>query len=526
MNMDRFWIFQSSHRFSTIASAFINILMMGCLAIAYSQAALRLIPDWRPGYLVWVAMLISAEAMFANYSQREKTFRERLAFHLSEWLVIMLLLQVVIYARRNFEGLASDIARLEESLMYFFHPEFLLVIIPIFLIWLLSLIMAEDLARLEVDQSELQLENPEVVEKDRRQIRRGMAERVLVVGLLLVAFAFIARLELVQIFGETPVTRAPVYSVVAYFVLALVLISQVQLSALRGHWLWTKAPIRANLARDWFKYSILFFVLVGAIAIFLPTQYSLGFLDTLGYLLHWLGQAIMFLAFLVLWPIITLINFLLSLFRSEGDEQEPLNIEPPQQLVGEAGSPVGWWELVKAILFWTLIIGVTGYFVIYYIRQNHALWSRLQSISLFRWLSLQLKSFWRWMRRANQQLALIIAAGRQRLFSSGSIQTVGRSGRAFNLRRASARQKVIFFYLRMIERGKEEGLERKPAQTPIQYREVLGKTLPEVEGEVNGMTASFMEARYTRHEIGDEQAGQVQSLWKRILQALRGKKKS
>jgi hypothetical protein len=78
--------------------------------------------------------------------------------------------------------------------------------------------------------------------------------------------------------------------------------------------------------------------------------------------------------------------------------------------------------------------------------------------------------------------------------------------------------------LRLIERGKEEGIERRPAQTPIQYREMLGKNLPEVEAEVDDLTASFMEARYTRHEIEDEQAGYVQSLWKRILQALRRKK--
>jgi hypothetical protein len=524
MNIERFWIFQSSHRFSTFASAFINVLMMGCLTISYTQAALRFVPSWQPGFVVWVAMLVSAEAMIANFTQREKTFRERLAFHLSEWLVIMLLLQVIIYARRNFEGLAADIARLEESLIYFFHPEFLLSIIPIFLVWLLSIIMAEDLARLEVDISELSLDNPEVLEKDRRQIRRGMSERVFITGLLLVALAFIARLELVQIFGEIPATRAPVYNVIAYYVLALVLISQVQLSALRGHWLWTKAPIQSNLARDWLKYSIIFFVFVALITIFLPTQYSLGFLDTLGYLLYLLGEAFMFVAFLVLWPIIMLINFLLSLFRTEESEQEPLNIEPPQALVGEAGSPVGWWELVKAILFWSLVVGITAYFVIYYIRQNQALWARIRSISFFRWFELRFKSFWRWMRGVNQRLALVIAAGRQRLFATAAIPVEGRSRRSFNLRRASARQKVLFFYLRLIERGKEEGLERRPAQTPIQYREMLGKNLPEVEAEVDDLTASFMEARYTRHEIEDERAGYVQSLWKRILQALRRKK--
>jgi hypothetical protein len=525
MNIQRFQEFQSSHRFSTVASAFIHVLMMGCLAIAYVQAALRFFPTWQATYVIWMAVIVAAEAMLANFTQREKTIRERAAFLLSEWLVIMLVIQVAILASHGFRQLGSFFASLQENPLNFFHPEFLLNIFPLFLVWLLSMIMAEDLIRLEVDVSELQLENPEVLERDRRQIRKGMSERVFAVGLLLVVLAFIARLEITQIFGEIPTTRAPVYNVVAYYALALVLVSQVQLSALRGHWLWTKAPMRANLAGTWLKYSLIFFAVVAILTVFLPTQYSMGFLATLESLLNLLWQAFMFLAFLVLMPIIGLINFLMSLFKSEGSESEPFNMEPPSGFTADPASPAAWWELVKAILFWTLVIGITGYFVVYYIRQNKTLWTWLRSISLLNWLGLRLRAFWHWMRRVNHRISMAVAAGRQRLFPPVSAPSRGRTGRPFNNQRASARQKIIFFYLRMLERGKEEGLERKPSITPSQYRALLGKALPEVEDEVDGMTASFIEARYTSHEINEEWAGQVQRLWKRFLQALRGKKK-
>jgi hypothetical protein len=523
MNIERFRTFQASHRFSTIASGFIHVLMMGCLAISYVQAAQRFFPDWATGHVIVMAMVVSVEAMLAYFTQREKTIKERIAFHLAEWLVIMLLTQFVIYARRGFAGLARDVALLEESLMHFFHPEFMLTISPLFFIWLLSIIMAADLSQLEVDESELQLENPEVLEKDRRQIRRGMSERVFVVGFLLILMAFIARLELVQIFGEIPATRAPVFNVVAYYVLALVMISQVQLSALRGHWLWSKAPIRSGLAGNWLKYSLLFFAIIALITIFLPTQYTMGFLDTIGGLIYYIGQAVLFLVFIVLWPIAQLINFLFSLFQTNGD-QEPLNIQPPEMLGGEGGTAAGWWDLLKSILFWALMIGITGYFILYYVRQNQVLWDRLRGIPLLQWLRRRFNRFWLWLRGINHKLAAVIAAGRQILFPSVRIPAESRRSRTFNMRRASARQKVIFFYLRLVERGKQEGVERRPAQTPIQYRETLEQTLPEVEGEIDGMTASFMEARYTRHVIPEEQAGVVQNFWKRILQALRGKK--
>jgi hypothetical protein len=523
MNIERFRTFQASHRFSTVASAFIHVLMMACLAISYIQAAQRFVPDWAAGHVIVIAMVISIEAMLAYFTHREKSIKERIAFHLAEWLVITLLVQFVVYARRGFTGLVSDLALWEESLLNFFHPEFMLTISPMVFIWLLSMIMAADLSQLEVDLSELQLENPEVLEKDRRQIRRGISERVFVVGFLLVFMAFVARLELVQLFGEIPATRAPVYNVIAYYALALVMISQVQLSALRGHWLWSKAPIRSGLTGNWLKYSMLFFAIVAIIVVFLPTQYSMGFLDTIGGLIYFIGQLVLFLAFWILWPIAQLLNFLFSLLATDS-EQEPLNIQPPEMLVGEGGTPVGWWELLKSILYWALIISVTGYFLLYYLRQNKVLWERMRSIPLLQWLRLRFRRFWSWLRGINQKLAAVLAAGRQILFPTGRQPVKSGRSRSFNIRRASARQKVIFFYLRMVERGKEEGLERRPAQTHIQYRETLEQTLPEVEGEIDGITASFMEARYTRHEIPEEQAGVVQNLWKRILQALRGKK--
>jgi hypothetical protein len=520
---ERFRDFQASHRFSTIASAFLHVLMMGCLAIGYSQAIARWMPEWRSDHVLWIAMFTSMSAMVAVFTQRERTFKERIAFHLAEWLVITLMVQVVIYARRNFEGLLSDLERLEESLVHFFHPEFMLTIAPMALIWTLSLVMAYDLLRLEVDKSELLLENPEVLEKDRRQIRQAMSERVLFLGLLPIILAFVARLDFIQLFGDLPAVHAPVYNVVAYYLLALVLISQVQLSALRGHWLWSKTPIQANLAGAWLRYSLVFFVVLAAITIFLPTQYTMGFLETFGSFLDLAGRMLMFLIYLLLWPLVQLLTWLMSFVRRDGDAQ-PIDLEPPQMLPGDAGPAPGWWELLRSVLFWSLVIGICSYFMLYYLRQNRVVWDWLRSQPALRWLGDRIRAWWAWLRHMNRNLAAVIAAGRARLFLERGMVTPGRkTRRPFNVQRATARQKIIYFYLRLVERGKDEGLERQPSHTPHQYLQVLENNFPEVESELDGMTAAFMEARYTRHEIIDEQAGVVQTLWRRILQAFSGR---
>jgi hypothetical protein len=83
------------------------------------------------------------------------------------------------------------------------------------------------------------------------------------------------------------------------------------------------------------------------------------------------------------------------------------------------------------------------------------------------------------------------------------------------------RQKVIFYYLTLIHRSSQRGLPRKLNQTPLQFEQTLRTSLPEVEDEIDALTDSFVEARYSRHEIDGERVNLLQDFWKRVMTTLR-----
>jgi hypothetical protein len=75
----------------------------------------------------------------------------------------------------------------------------------------------------------------------------------------------------------------------------------------------------------------------------------------------------------------------------------------------------------------------------------------------------------------------------------------------------------------MVRRGQQHGIARQPAQTPYEYAQTLQNSLPEIDQDVTGLTDSFIEARYSRHDITTEKVSRVRQYWERIKQALRKK---
>ncbi len=77
----------------------------------------------------------------------------------------------------------------------------------------------------------------------------------------------------------------------------------------------------------------------------------------------------------------------------------------------------------------------------------------------------------------------------------------------------------------MVRRGEEFGLPRGPSQTPYEYKLKLQASLPEIDQDLAAMTEAFYEARYSQHEIGEDQVGWVRRLWDRIRKSLRSWKR-
>ncbi|HEX6303691.1 MAG TPA: DUF4129 domain-containing protein, partial [Anaerolineales bacterium] len=156
-----------------------------------------------------------------------------------------------------------------------------------------------------------------------------------------------------------------------------------------------------------------------------------------------------------------------------------------------------------------------------YTKQHEALWHKLRELPGMAIL----RKIWRWLqgglRGANRVASTVIENSLARIRWTGKGESLKEVRNFINLRRLSARQKVLFYYLAMVRRGDEYGISRLPAQTPHEYQVKLQSSLPEIDDDLAAMTAAFYEARYSRHEISEDQAGWVRRWWEHIRRTLR-----
>jgi len=178
-------------------------------------------------------------------------------------------------------------------------------------------------------------------------------------------------------------------------------------------------------------------------------------------------------------------------------------------------------ELLKSLIFWAVFIGVIGYSLYHYFKQNEQLLEALRRLPFTSGLIKIWNILKRWFNGVNQGISATFETGLRRLRERRSSFSVNRGWRLLNLRSLSPRQQVMFFFLALVRRGGESGVPRHPSQTPNEYAQVLKQQLPDVEEDVSSMTEQFIEALYSRHEITSDRVGFVQRSWQHIKHALR-----
>ena len=85
------------------------------------------------------------------------------------------------------------------------------------------------------------------------------------------------------------------------------------------------------------------------------------------------------------------------------------------------------------------------------------------------------------------------------------------------------RERVRYFYLRMVGRAAERGLARPAHQTPAEFAQRLETEWPDAEVDVEALTSAFQAARYDRRPIPAQEAQGAQAIWRRLMRELRGR---
>jgi hypothetical protein len=521
MQPDRLRTLLANERATIYLGYGIVAAMLVCAVVPFIDMGERLVARWDGRYLLPFFFLVALEALLSWRVSGKFMFptREWFLFRGTEFVVMFAGLKAYIYQHRGWDRFWADLPRWREHFGTFFDGEYFVAYLLVVMTWTVATRFAISLNELEGDEQLLRLERESAVQSDRAGTRRRLIADVFLVGGVMLLVTALVRSDLRLLGVEVSPLQTGLLNVVLYFVLGLVLLALSQFAVLRARWNLDRVPIAHNIAPRWALYSLVILLVSGLAAILLPTNYSLGLLDTLAIIITAIQFVLYFFILLLLLPF----QLLLSLLLGRALRLPPLPSRPPElppQPLADPGAPVPWIEVLRSIIFWAVLIGILCFSIYYYLRQRSDLLAALSKLPGWQWLK---KALW-WMRggvrRVNETIAgaIRLVIGRRGASLVASWDYIG-------LRGLSPRDRVRFYYLALVRRAGEAGLPRQPAETPLEFQDHLGPRLAETRSELESLTGAYMEARYSDHPVSAQAANQARSLWERLRQVLRPPRK-
>jgi hypothetical protein len=510
---------QESEKYSVLVHTILVSILLTLFTYSIVITGEHFLPDWNGNYLVIIAALISIEA---QYSRRRLGQAEQgqqvVVYRFAELVFFLVLLKIFMYLLRGFGSIANDFLLWRDNFIYtFFSGEYLIAILILAVIWGFATYLSSQLFQLEADEDILEMERESRMATHRIEIREKLAITILMIGVVMTVLGVLVYFTRETRALYTAGLSVIVVPLVLYFIIGLVLLSLTQFSVLRVYWILDKIPFRSNLVLQWVIYSLGLLLLVGLIALLLPTNYSVGILDFLNKMLSILLWVLWAIAFIIMLPIAFVISMIYRLFGTSSANPPPSFTEILPKAPAQTEPSVGWADWLKSLFFWAVFLGIVIFSVIYYIRQNKNLMERLRKIRFFKGVKLFFIKISGFFRRANKKISTAI---RTQLHKFQNRQkSDGSSSFGFlNPKRLSPKEQVKFYYYAVIRRGAESGVPRIPTQTPAEYQRNIQVRFPEVADDIGALTAEFEDARYSLHETSSETARKAKNNWERVRQ--------
>ncbi len=243
-------------------------------------------------------------------------------------------------------------------------------------------------------------------------VRTQILRRFLSLGMIVVILAGIPAQNVFLI--SLPVGANAVPTVIAYFVLGIILLSLTRYISLETTWWEARLHIPAQIPRRWFAYSALILVmLVLLIGCFTHKLWD-GLFDTLNAVFYVIYQFIQTLYGLIL-LLITLIIHLLSKAIPEPPTPQFLTSPLQPEILPAPALSTFNWELVKSVLLWGSLIVLVIIAVRQYIAFNRDLSEELRRFRPLRWLLAAWDRFKASFKKANKSVGTYIQNSLKRL---------------------------------------------------------------------------------------------------------------
>jgi hypothetical protein len=514
-------------------------LLLLCAVLTVGAFFSNVVPGWHAGVMASTMLFIVIDRLYTYRQLRLLTplSSEWAVAVGAQWVLIVLLIRFLLSYANGIDSLRADLALFARGeISELFTLEFVVSLLLALLMWSVTGRFLDVLDEIGLDQKMALEEGPPPTQSDAVPAHQKLVGLIFSLGIGLVILTALARVNLQEVASNTEGLPAIEFSglsgaeagALLYFVFGLALLSLSRLMSLQTHWNRLRIPISSqNLTRQWAMYSLFFLIILGLIVSLLPAGDSLGLFSVLGTLFEFLLSILFFLGQLLLSLIVLLVSlpfFLLGQGPPIPNSPPPppplpnLPVQPAEPLADNAA-----WIFARSILLWGLLAAILIFVIVQFVRQHGGILPALRNSRVGNWLALA----WQWLSRNADQtrgsLSRAIADGWQTIISRLEGRRVLPLAGLVNLRSLDPRRQIYFFYLAMIRRGGEQGVPRKPSQSPTEYAAALERALPEAVEDIDSITGSFVEARYSRHEVNPQDANVVKATWGRIRRALQSK---
>lgn len=508
------------------ASSVLVALMMVSFMIAVVQFSRRLNAGWQVTYLPWLGFLLSLEAIYSTNLIRKLSFSSQdwLKMRAAELVVILVILKFSLYLIYSPVSLWFDIQAWKIYLISFFNISYWAAIGVTIFLWVTASQFAEDLHEIGREDYARRQDMAYFISQDRLLARRRLVDRVLVLGAILLLISALVRMDLQFIWGDKAPISGTYINLLLYFVLGFALFSLTQFAILGAAWRQESTPIQRNVASRWVAASLIFLLLLAGLVWFLPTRYSLSLLGALSMLLSYLMFAVFFLVNLISYLFTSLLRLLgLNINQSPlpGEAVQFPELFPPSVV---SGQPLPWIEFLKTLLFWSVLIGVIGFALFQYLQQNQELWQAIRRFPLVSWLVKLFMRLGDLFNQARQSVSSAVGAVRNRFNPVRTAGDIPEPWRFIRPRNLSPRQQVQFYFTALLRKAEQRGIQRRKAQTPYEFAQTLEVSIPEMQTDLEPLTGTYVEARYSLHPVTEEQASQARQWWQSLRKIILRKK--
>ncbi|HEY8596910.1 MAG TPA: DUF4129 domain-containing protein [Thermomicrobiales bacterium] len=478
-------------------------MMVGALSAALAAAGRAITGESSPFIVIFCA-LVAIEAQWSHWALTERLPQsfDRHWFRGAELGALVLLGLLGDATLGGRPGGLGSIATLD------LRP--ILIALLILVAWGASTTTASEFARLGEPPERDPTYTPPL---------EGLTQRFFGGGALLLLAIGLSQIEVRRLLDATraPVT-GPVISALIYFTFGMILLALAQHALLGRRWREEGIAVAAGLGGRWARLSVGFMGLTALLAFILPTAYGVGLLDILALILQGLLALFALFGFGVIGPLIWLLSLIKGGSTTDTPTAPPAAPPPPPPPPAES-SGLPWLDILRWTIFGIVALALAFWLLRGWI-ENRALLR--EGFGRFRLIAF-LGAFFTALLARLRGLATAIGERLPNLRPGRpSTRLVGTGGRRLRLPGArTPREQVIRYYLSLIRRAESQGLPRRAAQTPAEYAADFDARVPEARQDLAALTDSFVEARYSRHEVTPTESERARGSWERVRDALR-----